>query len=445
MTFNKDFLWGAATASYQLEGAAFEDGKGLSIWDTFSHHDKKIYENQNGDISCDHYHNLEEDLDLMQQLGLKSYRFSVSWSRLLPNGTGEMNLAGVDFYNRLIDGLLARGIEPCMTLYHWDLPYALHKKGGWLNDESPLWFEEYAKLIKACYGDRVTYFITFNEPQVFTGCGYFEGNHAPGYQLSKGELLRIGHNVLKAHGRAVKALRDGRTCKIGYSAASCPALPVTETKEDIAAANDNYFYSNYDAFLFSDAFWGDPIVLGKYPDWVTSYNDIDAPTITEDDMALIHQPIDFIGMNIYNGRYVSATLGAQGNPVGHPHTLIGWPITPIALYWGPRFYSKRYGLPIMITENGMSCHDFISLDGVVHDPNRIDYLNRYLLELKRAIKDGVNIQGYYVWSLIDNFEWAHGYKERFGLIYCDYESHERTLKDSAFWYQNVIRTNGESL
>lgn len=444
MSFKKAFLWGAATAAYQLEGAAFEDGKGLNIWDTFSHINGKIYDNHNGDVACDHYHRLEEDLDIMKELGFKAYRFSISWSRVIPNGTGAVNEAGIDFYNRLIDGLIARGIEPCMTLYHWDLPYALHLKGGWLNDDSPLWFEEYAKLVKERFGDRVHCFMTFNEPHVFCGCGYFEGVHAPGYKLNKGELLRIGHNVMKAHGRAVIALRNGDPCTIGFASASCPAVPETETTENIDAARNTFFFSEFDAFLFSDAYWADPIVLGKYPDWVMKYDGLDKPTITEEDMKLINQPIDFLGMNIYNGKIVNTT-GVQSNGVGNPRTLIGWPITPRALYWGPKFYNERYNLPIIITENGMSCHDAVSLDGKVHDPNRIDYLHRYLAELKRAAGDGVPIDGYFVWSFIDNFEWAHGYNERFGIVHTDYATNERTLKDSAYWYKEVIATNGENL
>lgn len=445
MGFKKDFIWGAATAAYQLEGGAFEDGKGLNIWDTFSHKKGKTFEGHNGDVACDHYHHLEEDLDIMKSLGLKSYRFSVSWSRVLPLGTGKVNEAGINFYDRLINGLLERGIEPCMTLYHWDLPYALHLKGGWLNDESSDWFEEYAKLIKERFGDRVKNFITFNEPQVFVGCGYYEGSHAPGYNLSKGELLRIGHNVLKAHGKAVIALRNGSECKIGLTSAAGAVIPASESAEDIETARKEYFDSDNDAFVFSNSYWYDPAVKGKYPDWVYDHKSIDAPTITDEDMKIINQPIDFIGLNIYNGRYVSADSGTLVNKAGMPMSLIQWPVTPEALYWGPRYYFERYGKPIMITENGMSCHDAVSLDGKVHDPNRIDYLNRYLLELKRAVDDGVQIDGYFVWSLIDNFEWAHGYKERFGIVYCDYETQKRTLKDSAFWYKDVISSNGETL
>ena len=445
MGFKKDFVWGAASASYQVEGAAFEDGKGLNIWDTFSHTKGKIYDNHNGDSACDQYHRLEEDLDIMTELGLQSYRFSVSWSRILPNGIGEVNQKGIDFYNRLIDGLIKRNIKPCMTLYHWDLPYALHLKGGWLNDCSPKWFGEYAAVIKKYFGDRVHDFITFNEPQVFVGCGYFEGVHAPGYQLAKAELLRIGHNVLKAHGTAVKELRKGEECRIGITGASCPAIPVSESAEDIKAAEKCYYESDHDAFAFSDAFWFDPVFLGKYPDWVYRFDEINKPVITDEDMELISQPLDFLGLNIYNGKYVSAKNGVSGNPQGFPRTAIGWPITPEALYWGPRFMFERYGKPIIITENGMSCHDAVSLDGKVHDPNRIDYFARYLREYKRAADDGVPLNGYYVWSLTDNFEWGHGYNQRFGITFVDYNTQKRIIKDSGMFIKSVIESNGEDL
>ncbi len=445
MGFSKNFLWGVATASYQIEGASFEDGKGLNIWDVFSHEDGKIYENHNGDEACDHYHRLEEDLDLLVKLGVKSYRFSVSWSRIMPEGTGQINEKGIAFYEKLINGLKERGITPCMTLYHWDLPYALHLKGGWLNDSSPIWFSEYAKVIKKYFGKDVSYFITFNEPQVFVGCGYLSGNHAPGYHLSKPEIIRIAHNVLKAHGLAVIELRKGEPCKIGFTGASCPCIPASDSKEDVLAAYNQYFSSSSDEFVFSDAFWFDPVLTGKYPTWVTNMDEINMPVITNQDMELIKQPIDFIGLNIYNGKDISAENGVLKKKQGIPRTAIGWPITPKALYWGPKFFSQRYHKPIMITENGMSCHDSISLDGAVHDQNRIDYMYRYLLELRKAADDGVDIQGYYAWSLLDNFEWANGYNDRFGITYIDYETKQRVIKDSGYFYKQIIETNGNQL
>lgn len=445
MGFKKDFIWGAASASYQIEGAAFEDGKGLNIWDCFTREKGKIFDDHNGDIACDHYHRTEEDMDLMRELGLQSYRFSVSWARVIPDGIGKVNEKGIEFYNRLIDGLVKRGIKPCMTIYHWDLPYALHLKGGWLNDDSPKWFAEYVALIKERFGDRVHDFITFNEPQVFVGCGYFEGSHAPGYKLPKAELLRIGHNVLKAHGLAVKALRNGEKCRIGITGASCPAIPATNNEEDKKAAERCYYASDYEAFVFSDAYWFDPVFKGKYPDWVYAFREINKPVITDSDLELICQPLDFLGLNIYNGKYVSAKDGILGNPQGHARTSIDWPITPEALYWGPMFMYERYGKPIIITENGMACHDAVSLDGKVHDPNRVDYLHRYLQEYRRAAEDGAELDGYYVWSLTDNFEWAHGYNQRFGLVYVNYETQQRIVKDSGGFLKDVIMANGDNL
>lgn len=445
MGFKKDFIWGAASASYQIEGGAFEDGRKPSIWDTFSHKEGKIFNGDNGDTACDHYHRYIEDLDIMKSLGIKSYRFSVSWSRIIPDGVGEVNEKGIEFYNSLIDEMIKRGIEPCMTLYHWDLPNALHLKGGWLNGDSPEWFREYAALIKERFGDRVHKFITFNEPQVFAGCGYYIGEHAPGYRLSKSELLRIGHNVLKSHGSAVKELRNGEPALIGLTGASMPSIPYTDSEEDIKAAREAYFSSDNDGFIFSDAFWFDPVIKGRYPEWVYSYEAFDKPEITDEDLKLISQPIDFIGLNIYRGTNVSAAYGTVSDKVGAPITDIGWSITEKALYWGPKFFYERYGKPIMITENGRSCHDLVSLDGKVHDPDRIDYLARYIKELKKAADDGVEIDGYYVWSILDNFEWAEGYKERFGIVYVNYETFERIIKDSGVFYKNIIETNGEEL
>ena len=448
MGFKKDFIWGAATASYQVEGAAFEDGRGLSIWDTYSHTEGKVYRGQNGDTASDQYHRLEEDLDLMASLGLKAYRFSVSWSRIIPDGTGSVNPKGIDYYNSLINGLIKRGIKPCMTLYHWDLPYALHLKGGWLNDDMPVWFADYARVIKESFGDRVHDFITFNEPQAFVGCGYFQGVHAPGYRLPKPELMRIGHNILKAHGMAVTELRKGEKCRIGFTAATQPAIPCSDSKADKDAAREGYFFSDHEAFTFSDSFWLDPVFLGKYPDWVYRYEAINKPVITDDDLNLINQPIDYVGMNIYSGKYIRAAENGREIitlPDGCPRTAIGWDITPEALYWGPYFYNERYKVPVVITENGLSCHDRISMDGRVHDPDREDYLHRYLKALRDAASDGVDIDGYYEWSLLDNFEWAEGYKERFGMIYVDYATKERTVKDSAYGYKRVIETNGEEL
>ncbi|MDE6747139.1 MAG: family 1 glycosylhydrolase, partial [Oscillospiraceae bacterium] len=303
MGFSDNFVWGAATASYQIEGAAAEDGKGKNIWDVFSHTDGKISDNSSGDIACDHYHKFKEDVKLMSELGLKAYRFSVSWSRIIPDGTGKINQAGINFYSELIDELLKYGIEPYVTLYHWDLPYALHLQGGWLNDKISDWFAEYTAVCAELFGGRVKNVITFNEPEVFVGCGYFEGVHAPGLALGKEELLHIGHNVLKSHGKAVRVLREKiPDVKIGFVTATMPPCPVSE--KDAAAAAKSYFSCGRGHFLFADAYWIDPVVFGKYPDSILNECADILPEITEEDMALISSSIDFLGLNIYQGRYV---------------------------------------------------------------------------------------------------------------------------------------------
>lgn len=448
MGFKKDFAWGAATASYQIEGGAFEDGRGASVWDEFSHTEGKVFQGHTGDVACDHYHRFREDVKLMSELGIKAYRFSLSWSRLIPDGTGAVNPKGVEFYSALIDELLKYGIEPYITLYHWDLPYALHCKGGWLNDDISDYFEEYTRLAAEKFGGRVKNFITFNEPQVFVGCGYLEGKHAPGYSLNTKELLHIGHNVLKAHGKAVRVLREKIPgVKIGFVCATGPNCP--QTDKDIDAVREAYFYCGKKHFVFSQAYWVDPIVFGRYPQNILDECADIMPKVTDEDMKLIGQPIDFLGLNIYVGSIMTSDGNGNAEPVpqtvGFPRTAIHWEVIPPALYWGPRYNYERYKLPIFITENGMSAHDVISLDGKVHDPNRIDFLNRYLLELRRAADDGVDIGGYFQWSLMDNFEWSDGYNERFGIIYVDYPTGNRTPKDSAYWYKKIIESNGEAL
>ena len=446
MGFKKDFVWGVATASYQIEGAWNEDGKGLSIWDVFSHEPNKICEGHTGDVACDHYHRYKQDVKLMKQLGIKAYRFSISWPRLIPNGVGKLNPKGVEFYSNLIDELLENGIEPYITLFHWDYPYELYKKGGWLNDDSVNWFADYAARVAELFSDRVKNFITFNEPQCFIGESYLGAAHAPGIRVSYKDVFQMCHNVLKAHGAAVIALRKNakQPIKIGYAPTGTVCYPSSENEADIEAARKNMFKCNYinNGVMWNISWWSDPVILGKYPqDGLKLYKEY-LPEITDEDMKLINQPIDFFGSNIYNGEEVKSD--SNGNPItvdrkiGHGKTAIQWTVTPESLRWGPRFYYERYKLPFFITENGMSAHDVVSLDGKVHDPNRIDFLNRYLIELEKATDDGVDIGGYFQWSFMDNFEWAKGYTERFGLVYVDYETQQRIPKDSAYWYKNWI-------
>ena len=453
MGFKKQLAWGAATAAYQVEGAAFEDGKGLNIWDVFCEREGKIFGGQTGEVACDHYHRYKEDVQLMKEIGLNSYRFSIDWARIMPEGTGRVNEAGINYYNNLIDELLANGIEPYLTLYHWELPYELHKKGGWLNEESVEWFREYTKVIAEHFSDRVKYYFTFNEPQCFISLGYFDGQHAPGLNYGMREYFMICHNVLKAHGAAVLALRENakQPVKIGYAPTGAFYFPESDKPEDIEVARKANFAApdSFAGCMWSVAWLSDPVMLGHYPEETLKKFEAYLPKITEEDMKLIHQPIDFYGQNIYNSLKVRAGKNGEMEIVkrydGFPKTALDWPVTPECLYWLPKFFYERYQKPIYITENGMAATDWLSLDGKVHDSARIDFYHRYLRELKRAATDGVDIAGYFAWSLMDNFEWAKGYSERFGLIFVDYNTQKRTIKDSGYWYKEVIESNGENL
>lgn len=447
MAFKKGFAWGVATAAYQIEGGWKEGGRGLSIWDVFCHEPGKIKEGATGDVACDHYHLFREDVRLMKELGIRAYRFSLSWSRIFPRGTGEVSADGVRFYNELIDALLENGIEPYITLYHWDLPHALYQRGGWMSPESVNWFASYASKVAELFSDRVKYFITFNEPQCFIGSSCYVGGQAPGLKMGLRDVFQMAHNVLKAHGAAVKAMRAAavRPIQIGIAPTCSAHYPATETPEDIEAARQMLFACpdlSAPNVLWSVSWWSDPVFFGRYPeDGLRLYKDY-LPEITDEDMELISQPIDFYGQNIYNGKIVRADEDGAPQFVprkpGYSITSLGWPVTPEALRWGPRFLYERYKKPIFITENGMSAHDTVSLDGKVHDPNRIDFLHRYLLQLEKATGDGVDIGGYFQWSFLDNFEWTHGYIPRFGLVYVDYETQQRIPKDSAYWYKSWI-------
>ena len=454
MSFRKDFVWGAATASYQVEGAAYEDGKGLNIWDVFCKEDGHVYEHHTGDVACDQYHRYKEDVAIMKELGLKAYRFSVNWARILPEGIGKVNEKGLAYYDNLVNCLIENGIEPYMTLYHWDLPYALHQRGGWLNPQSPEWFYEYAKLMAAHFSDRVSHFFTFNEPQCTVGLGYVTGEHAPGLKVGPYDCFSIWHNVLKAHGRGVQAIREAAVRPVEIGMAPCGALyyPATDSKEDIEAARKANFSlpeADIRAVSWDVAFCADPVFLGQYPEDIMKSFGQYFPKNAEKDLELISQPLDFYGQNMYNA--VPVRADENGNPVrvdryqGFPKTAIQWPVTPEVLYWAPKFLYERYQKPFYVTENGMSSHDWVSLDGKVHDASRVDFMHRYLREFKKAAADGVDLRGYFAWSLMDNFEWAYGYSERFGMVYVDYQTQKRTVKDSGLFYKNVIASNGEIL
>ncbi|MDQ2644612.1 MAG: GH1 family beta-glucosidase [Myxococcota bacterium] len=447
--FPDHFRWGAAAASYQIEGAANEDGKGQSVWDMFCRRPGAVWEGHTGDVACDHYHRFREDVALMKRLGLKAYRLSIAWPRLLPEGVGGVSEAGIGFYDRLIDELLGAGIEPWVTLFHWDFPLSLYYRGGWLNRDSAQWFGDYADLVARRYSDRVRHFMTLNEPQVFIGAGHMEGRHAPGDKFPFREVLLAGHHVLLAHGHAVRALRASarQPLSIGFAPVGLPSLPLTESREDVQAARSATFSVTAQT-AWTNTWWMDPVYLGSYPEDGLAFYGADAPEIHAGDLELIAQPLDFFGANLYQGSPVRAgSNGPEPVPraVGAPLTAFEWSVTPDVMYWGPKFFWERYRKPIVVTENGISCRDWIALDGKVHDPDRIDFTARHLLALRRAIGEGVPVEGYFHWSFIDNFEWAHGYKHRFGLIFCDYATQRRIPKDSAEWYAQVIASNGASL
>jgi beta-glucosidase len=451
--FPPDFTWGAATAAYQIEGAWNTDGKGSCIWDTFCRQPGRVFESHTGEVACDHYHRWREDVELLRGLGVKAYRCSIAWSRVLPAGIGKVNAKGLAFYDRLIDALLAAGITPWVTLYHWDLPLALQQRGGFLNRDSVEWFGDYATLIAKKLGDRVSHWITINEPQVVTGLGLQDGVHAPGLRLPYADCLLAAHHMLMGHGRAVQALRAHCRGKVRISLANCGpvALPASTEAPDIEAARRMYF-SAEPANMWNLSWWADPIVFGRYPEDGVHTHAASMPNIRAGDMALISQPVDYLAHNCYNGYPVRA--GADGRPErlpggwgqGNPRGTLPWlEISPDSLYWAARFQTERYKLPFVFTENGLCNTDFVHLDGAVHDPQRIDYLARYLGGLKRAVAEGVPVVGYFYWSLLDNMEWAEGYKDRFGLIHVNYQTLKRTPKDSYHWYREVIRTNGAEL
>lgn len=450
--FREDFVWGVASSAYQVEGRDSEDGAGRMIWDTFTE-EGNISDHSNAYVSCDHMHRYPDDYKLMRLLGVKAYRFSVSWARLMPEGTGRVNEKAVALYRDMLSEMKKNGITPYLTMYHWELPQALQDKGGWLNEESIEWFGDYARVVAENFSDLCEYFITLNEPQCFVGFGYVLGTNAPGQKLPIKDGFQVAHNVLRAHGRAVINLRKyaKRAIQVGYAPTCGVACPDSKAEADVEAARRVFFSLNdpQENWAWNVSWFSDPVFLGHYPEeGLQKYREY-LPKITKEDMELISQPLDFMGQNIYTGYTVRA--GADGepeyidHPAGHPKTANGWPVTPACLYWGAKFLYERYQLPLYITENGMSCHDIVSKDGRVHDPNRITYLDKYLSALQRAADDGVDVRGYFEWTFLDNFEWSRGYSERFGLVYVDFQTQKRIVKDSAYWYQKVIETNGEVL
>ena len=450
--FKDDFVWGVASSAYQIEGRDPDDNAGECIWDVFAR-EGRVYENHNADIAWDHIHRYREDFAMMRLLGVKAYRFSLSWARLMPEGMGRVNEKAVALYRDMITCMKQNGIVPYITMYHWELPQHLQEMGGWLNEDIIEWFGEYAKVVAENFSDLSEYIITLNEPQCFVGLGHLSGYHAPGQKLGPQKVFQIAHNVLRAHGMAVKQLRKyaKQPIRIGFAPTCGVAYPYTDSEEDIRAAKSIYFGFDQpiENWTWNVAWFSDPVFLGHYPkEGLEKFKEY-LPEITAEDMELISQPIDFMGQNIYNGYFVRC--GGDGRPeyvdrpAGFPKTATNWPVTPECLYWGVRFLHERYHMPIYITENGMACHDQISQDGCVHDANRIDFLDRYLSSLQKACDEGVDVRGYFLWTFLDNFEWDKGYSERFGLVYVDYATQKRIAKDSAYWYKNVMETNGASL
>ena len=456
--FDKNFLWGTASSSYQIEGAFTEDGKGLSIWDTFSNKPGNIAHDENGNKACDHYHRYREDIALMKNLGIQAYRFSISWSRIFPDGIVKdsdgnirYNKAGLDFYDKIVNLCLENNIKPFITIYHWDLPQALEDKGGWLNRETAFIFADYAEFICEHFSDRVTNIATINEPQIISGLGYMLGLHAPGKKLDAVSVLSVIHHLALAHGLAVTKMRAvaKQPVKTGFSSTGDLCYPSKECDEDIDAARAECFNIVKGNMTFNHTIFCDMTCLGRYPDIagtelhlepglekIGHYEEL--PLVKDGDIELIHQPIDYLGINVYNGHEINAAGHINKKP-GSPRTALGWPVTPGVMNYGIRYLYERYNLPIYIFEDGLACNDIISLDGKVHDSNRIDFLTRYLTDLEKAYKAGVPILGYFHWSFTDNFEWHSGYDPRFGLVFVDYETQQRIPKDSAYWYSDLIK------
>lgn len=441
--FPEGFLWGTATSSYQIEGAWDKDGRGESIWDRFSRTPGRIADGSSGNVACDHYHRWPEDIKIMKELGTNAYRFSIAWPRILPEGRGAVNPKGLDFYKQLVDGLLENGIEPFPTLYHWDLPQALHDAGGWVNRRIVDWFGEYAEIVYKALGDRVTNWATINEPNMCTFLGYFLGVHAPGVQ-DMTTFVRTVHHVLLAHSEAVQR---GRTLMPNARFGIVPAIgaiyPTTDSQADREAAEQ--------AWAFMTWLYLDPIFRGQYPKRLFESLDVKEEYIgiLEGDLKRINTPLDFLGVTHYYSDYVKAGVDGKPEfidaPEGLTQNALGWNINPAGFRDMLLTVTKRYGrMPIYVLENGLPHPVGVSSDGMVHDPERIDYLGSYIRSMHQAIVDGVDVRGYFVWSLLDNFEWTEGYRDkaRFGIVHVDFETQKRTIKDSGMFYRKVIQENG---
>jgi len=451
VNFPENFLWGTATAAYQVEGAVDEDGRGRSIWDTFSHTPGKVLHGDTGDIACDQYHRLEEDLDLMADLGIQAYRFSVAWPRIQPQGSGPVNQPGLDYYRRLVDGLRARSIEPMLTLYHWDLPQALEDAGGWTNRETSERFAEYTGIVYEALSDSVSLWLTLNEPWVVAWMGHGMGVHAPG-KTDAGAALAATHHLLLGHGLAMERMRSsGEGNQLGVTLNLHPARPSRDREADVKAAR---LVDGQAVRLYLD-----PLFRGEYPGDVFSYYEergVDLSFVRDGDLQRISAPLDFLGINYYFRNTVrDAPEGGPPNvpfadlnarpivPHDAEKTAMGWPVDPEGLTeMLVRIKEKYADLPIYVTENGRAVHDYVDPEGGVDDEERISYLDAHFRAAHDAIDRGVDLRGYMVWSFLDNFEWAEGYSKRFGIVFVDYGTQRRVPQSSARWYSEVIRRNG---
>ena len=445
--FPRGFLWGAASAAPQIEGYSTADGGGASVWDIYSHTPGKIDFGENGDVACDSYHRYAEDAALAANLGADVYRFSVSWARCDPLGDGNWNKAGFEYYGRVADECLRRGVQPVVTLYHWELPQAAEEHGGWLVPETAEAFARFAGRMAEYLRGRVKLYFTLNEPQCTVTMSYGDGSHAPGRVLDKAGQFRVLVNQQLAHGLAMRAVKAADPdCTVGIVSTGRHCFPDSESPEDIAAARLAGFDLAGGDPLFTHNWLLDPIFYGSYPDCEgTEWAEL-AASVTPRELEIIHCPPEAIGYNIYHGKRVRAAGGGYEfvpEYPGFPRTSLGWPITPEALDWSVRYLYERYPVPTYIAENGLACADVVSLDGRVHDPQRIDFLARYLAALSRAAAGGVDLRGWLHWSLTDNFEWSNGYYPRFGLVYCDYRTGERIPKDSYYWLRELIAASRE--
>ena len=442
--FPEGFIWGCATSSYQIEGGVREDGRGETIWDRYCSIPGNVANGDNGDVASDHFHRYQEDVALMKEMGMKAYRFSIAWSRILPDGTGVVNEKGVQFYSNLIDELLAAGIEPYITLYHWDLPQKLQDRGGWMNPDMAEYFLEFSKICIDRFGDRVKKWITLNEPYCAAFLGYYEGRQAPGYHDFSAAVLAAYHMYI-GHGLVVKYYREkGLGGEIGIALNLMGRLPFSDKPEDVEAAKRADGYLN--------RWFIEPIMLGKYPqdmiDFYTSKGVV-LPEFKKEDLELMSQPLDFIGLNYYNDFYVKYSEKvwplqfAIENP---PHCVVNdrnWPVTEPGFKRMMKRMKEEYGVDnIVVTENGTSFHDIVNVNHEVKDDARLDYLDRHIRVLHDTMEEGVHVTAYFVWSFYDNFEWSFGYNSRFGIVYVDFNTQERIVKESGRWYSEVIRRNG---